>query len=199
MGRHPRPHGELDPYPIGGAKRGSEDSVVLRVWLRGFGPAAYCAIPRLFAHECVCHVPARQRGAVKNTSTFAEGYMDWVAGHLVRGWLPAIAPGFETAARFHGVAFMAELARARTDEAEARRIGTDAASELSTWFQKDAGLPFAVADATVAALGVELNLVNAGLEVKDRFVSRLQPHVHESLVEPLHAWLNDRMPAAELL
>jgi hypothetical protein len=197
--RHPRPVAPLDPYPVGGAKRGREDSVVLRMWVPGFGPGAYCALLRLLAHECVCHVAARQRGVVKNTSTFAEGYMDWVTGYFVTRWLPQIDPSLAIAAEFHGDSFMAVLAEATTDESEARRVGTDAASELAVCFQVDAGLTYESAHAAVAALGVELNLVDERIERKDHFVSRLQPHVDETIVEGLLAWLRGDIGGAELI
>ena len=186
---HPRHGPPYDPYPLS-AKTLVRNKVVvqLSVCPALFGPAAFAAIPFIFVHECVCHVPARQ-DKDRNSSPFAEGFMAWAAWYFFQRWVVPIDPKLAPAARQHGDD-LHNILKGRTDPAFGpRRSGYRNADRLMTWFHQELRQPLAEAEVRVACLAVELNLAEVELDRKDNFVVRLRAiDRDQELGDRLRAW-----------
>jgi hypothetical protein len=172
--------------------------VELQIFGERFGPAAYAAVPMLFTHECVCHVPARQ-DRVKNSSTFAEGLLDWAAYHFLSLWAVKLDREFGSTARKHAERLRRVLTRhGTTTEGAARQIGHDAASDLAAWFESECAMSAEESFHRVARLAVELNMVDRPLVAKEHLVSLLgwpPPKV----AQDLHSWVQGTMSSEQLL
>ena len=203
---HPRGQGidpRQDPYTVTARTpwppQPDAAEVELEVYCDEFGPAAYAAIPLLLAHECVCHVPARQ-DKVRNSSIFAEGLLDWVAHYFLVQWAGQIDPDLAPAARLHANRLMQILtAGAQTKEKAARLRGHRAAEILLGWFERECGLSRDESCTRVARLAVELNRVDNVLAAKDHFVSRISQPLPPDLAEALRSWVAEELSSDRLL
>ncbi len=198
---HPRdPHQADDPYAVTATTWAGQDTVrvELQIFVDRFGPAAYAAVPMLFTHECVCHVPARQ-DRVKNDSTFAEGFLDWAAYHFLRIWAVRLDRELGPTARKHAERLKSVLTgRPRTREGAARQLGHDAAGSLAAWFESECEMSAEESVHRVARLAVELNMVDRPLVGKEHMVSLLHwppPKVEQDL----HSWVQGTMTTEQLL
>ena len=203
---HPRPAQSADdPYSVTattmwpGPSGGDEAEVELRIYADNFGPAAYAAVPMLFTHECVCHVPARQ-DRVKNTSTFAEGLLDWAAYHFLTVWAVKLDREFGSTARKHAERLRRVLIGQRTTvESAARQIGHDAAGDLAAWFESEFAMSAEESFHRVARLAVELNMVDRPLADKEYLVSQLTWPPPPQVAQDLHCWVQGTMTSEQLL
>lgn len=183
------------PWPPGDA----EAAVELQIFCDGFGPAAYAALPMLFTHECVCHVPARQDRA-RNDSTFAEGFLDWAAYFFLDQWAGKLDVAFAPAARRHARELRYLLtSRADTPEGRARMVGHEAAETLLAWFEHACTLDPHESRLQVALLAVQLNQIHRPLRDKDHFVSRLGAPIPPDLQAALTDWEAGRIGAEVLM
>jgi hypothetical protein len=172
--------------------------VELQVFVDRFGPAAYAAVPMLFTHECVCHVPARQ-DRVKNSSTFAEGLVDWAAYHFLALWAVKLDREFGSTAREHADRLRWVLTvKNTTAEGAARRVGHEAAGRLAAWFESECGLTPEESSHRVARLAVELNMVDRPLLAKEHLVSLLSAPPPK-LDQDLRSWVQGTMTSEKLL
>jgi hypothetical protein len=193
-----------DPYAVTATTVWSgpagEDTAEVELQIFGdrFGPAAYAAVPMLFTHECVCHVPARQ-DRVKNSSTFAEGLLDWAAYHFLSLWAVKLDREFGSTVRKHAERLRRVLTRqVTTTEGAARQIGHDAASDLAAWFESECAMSAEESFHRVARLAVELNMVDRPLVAKEHLVSLLgwpPPKV----AQDLRSWVQGTMNSEQLL
>lgn len=196
---HPRARAG-DPYAFGAVTRpGPPPAVSLGIFPDGFGPGAFAAVPAVFVHECVCHVPARQRGAVSNGSVFAEGFMDWAAKFFFERWMPEIDGALAPAAMQHAAGLDAAVTPPRTPEGAARLKGRRAADKVVVWLQNECGVPWSEALPAVARLAVELNRVEASIAVKDRLVVRLAGEWDDELARSLARYCKGEAQAADML
>jgi hypothetical protein len=202
---HPRnAHPAADPYAVTATTAWSEipgeeaAQVELQIFGERFGPAAYAAVPMLFTHECVCHVPARQ-DRVKNDSAFAEGLLDWAAYHFLGLWAVKLDREFGPTARKHAERLKSVLTgRYTTREGAARQVGHDAAGNLAAWFESECAMSADESFHRVARLAVELNMVDRALVAKENLVSLLYsppPKVEQDL----HSWVLGTMTTEQLL
>jgi len=171
-------------------------AVTLMVHPTGFGPASFAAVPCLLAHECICHVPAKQ-DRVKNDSRFAEGLMDWTASYVFDASVAHILPDLSEAAKAHSGAFRELFATATTPEGRARRFGHIAANHLVVLTMDDLDVSQAEAERIVARVARDLNCVQAPIDKKDLLTAKLL-----GLSEPtplLSDVLKGVRPAADLL
>ncbi len=198
---HPRTPDPNDPYGLTASlARNGEPQVVMQIHHDGLGPAAFAAIPSLLAHECVCHVSARQRGERCNTSVFAEGFMDWAASYFLTIWMPTIDPHLCPAALEHAESFRALLCRPSTPHGAARMRGRRAAERLAAWLMSERRLPAEEARVKVARLAVDLNACDVELAHKDRLVTHMNAYDYDPLfVQLLTAALEDRERASEIV
>lgn len=201
---HVRDHPRLwsdDPYPLLAATSiaGERAEIQLDICPAKFGPAAYAAIPLVFVHECICHVPARQ-DRNSNQSAFAEGFLDWAAVFFFRRWMAELDPELAPAAQQHGSQLSEILMQPGSHQGwAARSEGHREAEVLVTWLQKELGRQSDEAQNKVAHLAVELNQTEAPLPKKDQFVSSLMLPLPPSLENTLRAWESGAVKAAELL
>jgi hypothetical protein len=198
---HPRPPGgDRDPYALTATTKVDDGQarIELQVYPAEFGPEAYAAMPMIFTHECVCHVPAQQFEN-RNASPFAEGFLDWAAIFFFDMWMALLDSELTPAAKRHAAqlgAIRKEIGRT----AWAERIGGhEAADVLATWFETEMRYSAPEAQAKVARLAVELNKASARLEKKDLFVSELQSPLSPELRRVLRAWEGGTAPATALL
>jgi hypothetical protein len=200
---HPRPHHSyLDPYAVSALTTSAPNVIVqLVIWPHAFGPPAYAVLPYVLIHECICHVPARQ-DRVDNGSTFAEGFMDWAAEHFYELWLSRIDSRLAPMTEQHVAALQQVLTGASSVDASFRRIGRRAASQLMNWISgHDPGLGRGrtVAKSAVARLALTLNTTMASLDIKDHFVSELNPTPTPDLGKRLEAWVDGELDSVDLL
>ncbi len=166
---HPRT--PPDDYAIGGQTIPTQPPLVkLFVFSDGLGPATFAALPCLLAHECISHVPAQQ-DRVKNDSSFAEGFMDWVARYLLRESLGHLFSYLGAAVSAHADAFASVFESPQTREGRARRLGHMAAENLVRLAVTELGMSTVEARVAVARVGRDLNLVQAKLDKKDLVVA----------------------------
>jgi hypothetical protein len=172
------------------------------IYLEGFGPAAYAALPALMVHECVCHVPARQRGQVSNRSPFAEGFMDWAAKYFFEEWMPYIDADLAPAAYEHRDGLDQVVTRPGTSEGAARLRGREAAINLLGWLRVVKGLERNEAEAWLAKLAQQLNCLDVQLNTKNAMVVDLADPWDtwpSGLVGSLNSTLENGAPADVLL
>lgn len=175
-----------------------EAEVELQIFTDRFGPAAFAAVPMLFTHECVCHVPARQ-DRVKNSSTFAEGLLDWAAYHFLTMWAVKLDREFGSTAREHADRLRWVLTMQNTSsEGVARRIGHEAARRLAVWFETECDMTPAESSHRVARLAVELNMVDRPLLVKEHLVSLLSAPPPK-LAQDLRSWVQGTVTSEQIL
>jgi hypothetical protein len=80
---------------VRGAARRRSNEVELLVFLSGFDLAALALVPRILAHELICHIGARHTGDWADTpepdvrAYFSDGFMDRAAWRLLTTWLDA--------------------------------------------------------------------------------------------------------------
>jgi hypothetical protein len=200
LGRHPRPG--RDPYAVTAATPWPPDEtsaeVELRIHCDMFGPAAFAALPMLLTHECICHVPARQDRAA-NDSTFAEGFLDWVAYVYYENWAVKLDHALAPSARRHADLLRNVLTSDKSPEGDARRIGHQAARNLQAWFEQACDQAAHEAKLTVARLAVQLNTVDRPLSDKDHFVSLVGWPLPPQLEDVLHRWEAQDLDADALL
>lgn len=197
---HPRSGPPYDPYPLSAKTTVQREVVVqLSVCPPLFGPAAFAAIPFIFVHECVCHVPARQ-DRNRNSSPFAEGFMAWAAWYFFRRWVVPLDSKLAPAALQHGDD-LHNILKGRTNPAFApRRVGYRNADRLMAWFHQELGESLAEAEVRVASLAVELNLAEVELARKDNFVVRLRTvDRDQELGDRLRAWTEGLTAAAAVI
>jgi len=200
---HLRPHHSyLDPYAVSALTTSVPNAVVqLVIWPHAFGPPAYAVLPYVLIHECICHVPARQ-DRVDNGSTFAEGFMDWAAEYFYGLWLSRIDSRLAPMTEQHVAALQQVLTGASNTDASSRRVGRRRASQLVNWISgHDPGLgeSRSVAKKAVVKLALTLNTTMAPLDIKDHFVSELNPAPNPVLGERLRAWVDGQLDPADLL
>lgn len=209
LGLPPRKGG--DPYAVTAVTDWPQDrataSVELGIHDDGFRPAAFAALQMVFAHECICHVPACQEKPV-NDSTFAEGLLDWVAYDLHEQWAVTLDSVLAPAARRHAQTLRFFLTRDPTDEGRARRRGHHAAENLRAWFEKHDRATYhvdgrasseEVGVVNVIQLATELNVVERPLAEKDNFVGLLGWPLPPEVERGLEAWLAREITADALL
>jgi hypothetical protein len=201
---HPRPgaHAETDPYAVTALTTWPPNAgkavVELWVYCQEFGPAAFAALPMLFIHECVCHVPARQ-DKVKNDSLFAEGFMDWAACRFLQEWAGALDPELASAARVHAERLTDILTQYGHGKAAAvRRQGRGAAEALFSWFEWKCELSSNEARSRVARLAVELNQVDSSIRLKDHFVTMIEQPFPPALGTLLQQWVAGEIDTGKL-
>lgn len=196
---HPR-QASLDPYALTALTMiaGRQATIELIICPLKFGPAAYAALPFIFIHETVCHVPARQ-DMVDNRSAFAEGFLDWAAAYFFEQWMGGIDADLAPAAIQHG-AHLGEILKAGANPAWAQRTyGHRQAIVLATWFQTEIPCSVEEARAKVTRLAVELNCAEKPLALKDLFVSRLRSPFSVELRRRLLEWEAGDAAADDLL
>lgn len=200
VAEHPR-QANRDPYALTAATTivRHQATIELTICPLEFGPAAYAALPFIFIHESVCHVPARQ-DKDNNHSAFAEGFLDWAAVHFFEQWMARIDADLTPAAIQHG-AHLGEILKDGENPAWAQRTyGHRRANVLATWFQTEIHRCSAEeARAKVTRLAVELNCTDKPLALKDRFVSRLNLPFSMALRRRLLAWEAGDAAAGDLL
>ncbi len=205
------PRGGGDPYAVTAVTAWPQDkataSVELGIHDKGFRPATFAALQMVFAHECICHVPACQERPV-NDSTFAEGLLDWVAYDLHEQWAVMLDSVLAPAARRHAETLRFFLTRDQSDEGSARRRGHRAAENLRAWFEKHDLAKYHidgrvsskdVAVINVIQLATELNVVERPLADKDNFVGLLGWPLPPEVERALEAWLAHEITADALL
>ena len=197
---HPRGDGHRDPYTVSAVTkwRAEVADVELQIYVDKFGPAAFAAIPLILTHECVCHVPARQDKA-NNSSTFAEGLLDWASWYFHDNWAAKLDPVFAPAARKHADELKHVLMDGETAEAAARISGHDAAADLTGWMETQFDITVSEARSRIAQLAVELNQLDRPIGDKDHFVSLLRTPFHPRLETLLIGWYERTTTAAALL
>ncbi|HWM03106.1 MAG TPA: hypothetical protein VNP92_12315 [Actinophytocola sp.] len=192
-----------DPYAVTAVTAwppaSDEAEVELRIHCARFGPAAFAALPMLLVHECICHVPARQSGVIDNSSTFAEGLLDWVAYVYHEQWAVKLDRMLAPAARSHARSLRDVLRRGDSPACRARQLGHRAADNLQAWFEDDREQPPMEAQMSVVKLAVQLNLVDRSLAEKDRFVSLLDAQLPPCLQDALRGWDDGLLDADQLL
>lgn len=209
LGRAPRGGG--DPYAVTAVTEWPQDrataSVELGIHDQGFRPATFAALQMVFAHECICHVPACQEKAA-NDSTFAEGLLDWVAYDLHEQWAVTLDSALAPAALYHADTLRGFLTRDQSDEGSARRRGHRAAQNLRAWFEDHDRAAYRVdgrasstevAVINVIRLATELNVVERPLADKDSFVGLLGWPLPPEVERGLEAWLAREITADALL
>ena len=168
-----------------------QPQVELQIFLSEYDASCLMAVPRLLAHELICHVHAND-DAIDNRSVWAEGVMDWTATRLWEQWCMALALPAGPVLH-HGRAISAKRHPAF------RAIGHDAAYNLCQWLTRR-GLPVALAEQKVVRLTLELNVADRPLDAKGELVSRLSLlEEDQALQQTLWAWVESRAPAVELL
>jgi hypothetical protein len=206
---HAHPRDPPDPYAITAktslttAKTSLTEPpmVTLLVYPNGLGPATFAAIPCLLAHECICHVPAKQ-DRVKNNSAFAEGFMDWAASYFFQSAVAHLLPDLSGAARAHSGPFGDLFARPTTKEGRTRRFGHLAANNLVTFTIDELHVSDLEALAIVARVARDLNCVPAAVDVKDLLVAGIAalPRPTDALsAQVMLGVLKGSRPAADLL
>lgn len=176
-------------------------TVTLLVYPGGLGPATFAALPGLLAHECICHVPAKQ-DRTKNNSGFAEGFMDWAASYFFQGAVAHLLPDLSGAAKAHFGPFADLFATPTTKEGRTRRFGHLAANNLVNFTIDELDISDLEAHAIVARVARDLNCVPAAIDDKDRLVAGIAalPNPTEALsAEVLLEVLKGFRPAADLL
>jgi hypothetical protein len=170
--------------------------VTLMIYPNGLGPATFAALPGLLAHECICHVPAKQ-DRVKNDSSFAEGFADWAAQYFFDGSIVHLLPELSAAAKTHSGPFGELFASPMTKAGRARRLGRLAADHLVALTTAELGVSDLEAAAIVARVARDLNRHQASIAAKDllvaKFLALKQPHAFLSEV------LKGERPAADLI
>jgi hypothetical protein len=170
--------------------------VTLMIYPNGLGPATFAALPGLLAHECICHVPAKQ-DRVKNDSSFAEGFMDWAAQYFFDGSIAHLLPELSAAAKAHAGPFGELFASPRTQEGRARRLGRLAADHLVALTIEELGISDLEAAAIVARVARDLNRHQAPITAKDLLVAKIL-----AVARPyglLSEVLKGERPAADLI
>jgi hypothetical protein len=87
--RAPKDH----PFHVTGQVPGSRKIVMLNLYAAGFDLRSLALVPRILAHELVCHVAARHTGMWAETpipdfrAFFSDGFMDCAAWQLLLMWL----------------------------------------------------------------------------------------------------------------
>jgi hypothetical protein len=186
-------------YSISATTDVRKSVVELQVLPTSFGPPAFAALGALLAHECICHVAARQ-DRVDNYSIFAEGFVDWAAEFFFGRWARLIDADTAAAAVECGTALMLSLRMGDNTAAKARRTGWRIAERVSVWLQEEEELTYEEARIAVARLAVELNCAEDRLDHKDLLVSRLaRPPYPNRLQRGLMDWLQGRISASQLL
>lgn len=192
---HPRT--PPDYYAVTAKTTPAQPPVVrLLIHPRGLGPATFAALPGLLAHECICHVPARQ-DRVKNDSSFAEGLMDWAATYFFERSMARLLPDLNAAASAHASPFGALFASPQTKPGRARLFGRLAANNLVSLTISELGVSPPQAKAIVARVARDLNCVAASIDEKDRRVADIAGL--SELPALLSAVLKGDRPAADLL
>lgn len=198
---HPR-RASRDPYALTAVTTtaGRHAVIQLNIYPPDFGPAAYAALPSIFIHECICHVPAKQ-DKDDNRSVFSEGFMDWAAVQLFENQMGRMDTQLMPAAKQHGK-HLAELLK---DEANnpawaERTYGHRQADILADWFLEQIPLCSGEeARVKVIRLAVELNRTDSLLEMKNRFVVELTSTPSIKLARRLMAWATGGAPVFDLL
>jgi hypothetical protein len=192
---HPR--NPPDHYgAVAKATPASPPIVTLLVYPNGLGPAMFAALPALLAHECICHVPAKQ-DRVKNDSSFAEGFMDWAARYFFTGSIAQLLPQLSAAAKAHAGPFGDLFASPLTKEGTARRFGRLAADHLVDLTIAELGVSNHEASAIVARVARDLNRHQAPIADKDLWVAEVLALAEPSA--PLATVLKGERPAADLI
>jgi hypothetical protein len=158
-----------DPYSLSAevdfATR--KPTVYLGIHAPTFGPATFSAIPRVLAHECVCHLAGRPLGVVDNHSAFSEGLMDWAAIEYLTTWIPYLpcisAAGAATHARM-----LSDLSTSLPNRHSGARATGYYAADLLLMSLRD--LERYEARMAVADLAIALNRLDVPLERKTAWV-----------------------------
>ena len=166
-----------DPYSLSAEVdfAGTTPTVYLGIHQATFGPATFSAIPRVLAHECVCHLAGQPYGVVDNHSAFSEGLMDWAAMEYLTSWLPYLPCVSVAGASTHATALSNLSKSIPNRHSGARATGYYAAERLL------ASLPDLEqryeARMAVADFAIALNRRDIALEEKTAWVVDLANHV----------------------
>ncbi len=170
--------------------------VTLLIYPNSLGPATFAALPGLLAHECICHVPAKQ-DRVKNDSSFAEGFMDWAAQYFFDGSIARLLPELSAAAKAHAGPFGDLFASPLTKEGRARRLGRLAADHLVALTIAELGVSDLEAAAIVARVARDLNRHRASITDKDLRIAKVLALAEPCV--PLSQVLKGERSAADLI
>jgi hypothetical protein len=183
--RHPRRRQDHYGLAALASATAAGPCVTLVLYPDDFGPEAYAVLPYVFAHECVCHVAARQLGEVNNSSLFAEGFMDWATSYWLAVWMGGLPLGLGALVEEHEPIYRAALLAEATDEAIGRGAGRRIAAYLSRQLSAHHGLDKGLAGERVARFAVEMNVAEASLAAKDDVLDRIDIRADVAIPEPL--------------
>ena len=199
LGEHPREG--RDPFGISGLTMADQQraEVRLQLHLPSLGPRLFAAIPACLVHECICHVASPRFPRADNESMFAEGFMDWAASFYLRDWEADLPSGLSAVAALEEQELQSVWRQSTSGAAIMRQGGRQAAALLATALQRHHDHSREDAHATVASFAVQMNLVEASLAVKDRWVSELPPSDQSPLAATLLNALKGLIAPADLL
>jgi|tagenome__1003787_1003787.scaffolds.fasta_scaffold20986091_6 hypothetical protein len=197
---HRRPGGTSDPYSMTArTHRGGTGpaTITLTLHLEDFGPESYAALPRLLAHECLCHaVGGHPRRYAHNDSIFAEGWVDWAVGEIFPHWAGKWDREFADIAVQHGIALTEHLVQ--RDSGWARAVGGDHARSIARWLGRELGDDRAGRVATTR-LAFALNLASGSLAIKDEITEQLARGSASGLAEVTLSWHDSKAEAEDII
>ncbi|HEY6780585.1 MAG TPA: hypothetical protein VI111_06490 [Thermoleophilaceae bacterium] len=173
--------------------------VTLNLYVRGFDLGALALLPRILAHELICHVGARHVGTWTQKpdpdcrAFFSDGFMDCAVWHLLMTWLEgdalsSITPVGHLTEVDVPYSFLRPHAF-RAGRAAWSNCGTATNARLrddSSFDPRTAAILRAAAENAVADTALHLNACDCSIERKDRFVHLArepQPEVTECFAE----------------
>ena len=135
--------------------------------------------------------------SVDNRSFFAEGFVDWAARYYGRYWAACLPSGLATIHEEHERRLNAAIARRNRELAIPRERGGRAARHLARTLERHHGWKLDMAEARIASLAVELNVLDSSTASKDAFVTRVPIGVDKPLGSVLLAVLKGLRPPAD--
>jgi hypothetical protein len=180
------PQAPMDyPFHVAGKALPGGSVVMLNLYVAGFDLRALALVPRILAHELVCHIGAGHAGIWKRTPVpdfrafFSDGFMDCAAWRLLLMWLedgalPDVTPvghlseaEVPYAYRRPDVFTAGQGAWSNCRRATNARLRGDPALDPG-----DAALWRASCEEAVIGAALRLNVCDCHIEPKDRFVHR---------------------------
>src|SRR5262249_59258190 len=115
--------------------------------------------------------------------------LGWAGHHFLRIWAAKLDPLSAAAVEEHAQQLGHVLLRTATPrERRARRLGTQAAGDLLSWFQSECQMGREESCHRVAVLAIELNRAKRPIADKDQFVSLLKLPFPPAAPRSLRAW-----------